>query len=131
MQQIFKKLFIMTILFASTTFSLIVSAGEVPYKSVTYTWNEGAFKGAQYKIDLKEKSLRWEGLAGGEKGKSAKENKVAYVKLNQNLTMVTWLESVGYTVTVIVNTKTMRVDGVASNNKEHYVLRGKVDKLVK
>ncbi len=121
---------ILTSMTFSMTFSLTASANAVPYKSVTYTWNEGAFKGAQYKIDLKEKSLRWEGLAGGEKGKSAKEDKVAYIELNKNLTMVTWLESVGYTVTVIVNTETMRVDGVASNNKEHYVLSGKVDKLV-
>ncbi|WP_286267130.1 MoaF-related domain-containing protein [Thalassotalea atypica] len=111
-------------------FSSLSMAHGHDFSSVTYTWTEGAFKGGKYKLDiLGEKKLKWEGLAGPEKDMSAIEEKVSIIKLDDNRTLITWLEAVGYTVTVIVNTKSGDVHGVVSNQKEHYMLVGKTDKL--
>lgn len=119
----------LTLILTAFLFSAVVTADLAPFKSITYTWDTGAFAGGQYHLALKNKELHWEGLAGSEKGQSATEDVVVYVDLGGDRQLITWLEKVGYTVTIIVDTKTHRIDGVVSKEKEHYVLAGKVSKL--
>jgi len=131
MNKLFTKLAVTLLTtFSLFSFSSLSMAHQHDFSSVTYTWNEGAFKGGQYKLDIiNDKKIKWLGLAGAEKDKSATEDKVSITALGDSRTMITWLESVGYTVTVIVNAKSGEVHGVVSNQKEHYVLVGKVDEL--
>lgn len=116
--------------FSLLSFSSLAMAHDHDFSSVTYTWTEGAFKGGKYTLTiLGDKKLKWEGLAGPEKDMSATEEKVSITKLGDNRTLITWLEAVGYTVTIVVNAKSGDVHGVVSNQKEHYMLIGKTDEL--
>ncbi|BHH86107.1 MoaF-related domain-containing protein [Desulforhopalus sp. 52FAK] len=124
-----KKSITLAITVAALTIPLSATAQDAPFKSVEYTWNEGDYAGARYKLDLQDNSIRWEGLAGEEKGAFAVEKKVAYVDLDDNRQMITWHEASGYTVTLVANTKSLRIDGVVSNKDSHVVIGGKIDKL--
>ena len=94
----------------------------MPFKSATYTWYEGAFKGGQYKLTLMEDAVHWVGLEGGEKGQSGTETH--HVNLAPGLYLISWLESVGYTVTVILDTNNNQITGVVSKEKKFYPLAG-------
>ena len=103
----------------------------MPFKSATYTWYEGAFKGGQYKLTLMEDAVRWVGLEGGEKGQSGTETQTQthHVNLAPGPYLISWLESVGYAVTVIFDPNNNQVTGVVSNEKGFYPLAGTLDAL--
>jgi hypothetical protein len=112
-------------------FSASAFAESSPFKSLKYTWSKGAFSGGQYQLDLTDTTAHWQGLAGPEEGQSAVEDVVAYVDLGGDRHLITFLEKNSYTVTLIINAKTDRIDGIVSNEKEHYVIAGTVDSYVK
>lgn len=95
-----------------------------------YIWNEGAFKGGEYRVDLLEDGkLRWEGLAGAEKGESAVEDSYYTTRLADDVYLLSWLEGIGYTVSLVIDVKANEVTGIASNNTEHYPLKGSLLEL--
>lgn len=95
-----------------------------------YVWTEGAFKDGEYRVDLLEGGkLRWEGLAGAEKGDSAVEESYYTAQLAENVILLSWLEGIGYTVSLMIDVKTKEVTGIASNNEEHYPLKGSLLEL--
>ena len=120
-----------TALLSIMAFSFSVNAAPVPFSSVTYTWNEGAFAGGQYKLSFPDGKVKWIGLKVSEKGHTAVEDKVTILNLGDDRYLITWLEEVGYTVTEVLNIKSGTVKGVVSNQKEHYVLHGTIDEIKK
>lgn len=98
--------------------------------TLKYVWTEGAFKDGEYQVDLLEGGkLRWEGLAGAEKGDSAVEESYFTTKLADDVYLLSWLEGIGYTVSLMVDVKAKEVTGIASNNEEHYPLKGSLLEL--
>ena len=128
MKRIVNKIAV-TLVMLSAFLILPSQASEAPFESVTYTWKQGAFSGGKYKLTLLDGKVQWHGLQGPEKGMSAIENKTAFIKLTPDQYLITWLEKVGYTVTVIINTGSNKVTGIVSNAKEHYVLAGQIDTI--
>lgn len=93
--------------------------------SITYTWGKGDFEGAKYKIDYKaDGTVSWKGLEGWEKGKSNTENNYYARKIANGIYTVSMLEESLWTVTLIFNTKTKKIYGCASNEKEIYKPEG-------
>ncbi|MDC1162317.1 phenolic acid decarboxylase [Tenacibaculum sp.] len=96
-------------------------------KTITWLWTEGAFKGGKYEVSLlNDGKLHWKGLEGGEKGKDGIEKAYKTMKVADNIFTVSWLETVGYTVTVTVNLNKKKTYGIVSNEKEWYPLKGNV-----
>lgn len=131
MNNVFKKFTLMLVtIFSFIAFPSLANTTLAGFSSITYTWVEGAFKGDKYKLTiLGDSKLKWESLAGTEKDLSRVEEKVTIIKLSDNRTLITWLEKVGYTVTLIINNTSGEVNGVVSNQTEHYVLVGKTDEI--
>ncbi|MDG3086515.1 hypothetical protein P7F88_10475 [Vibrio hannami] len=119
-------------LFVISTGALSLSAmaqPTVPFDSVSYTYTEGAFAGAQYKLTFPNGKVKWEGLAGEEKGLSAVEEISDIVDLGDNRYLVTWHESNGLTITAVLNSENRTINAVASTAEDHFVVSGKIDSL--
>lgn len=114
---------------ATLVFSAYASAGETPFSELTYHWTKGTYAGSQYQLSLSDDSLQWQGLKGAEKGLSGTETQVEYRDLGNNRQLITWLETSGHTVTLIVNSNNQKIDGVVSKGTEHHVISGDVDYL--
>ncbi len=98
-----------------------------PGSKVVYEWTEGAFGGNAYEIDLlADGTIKWLCIQGSEKGKSAIENTYSVREVTSGVTQIAWLEAVGYTVNVTVVPAEGRAIGIVSNDKEFYVLAGKL-----
>ncbi len=95
--------------------------------TVSYEWTEGGFSGNVYEVTLlPEGKLTWRGLEGSEAGQSATEDQVVVREVAPGVTQVAWLESVGYTVNLIIVPGEGRVFGLVTNGTEFYPHAGKL-----
>ena len=91
--------------------------------TVSYEWTEGGFAGNVYELTLLPKGkVTWRGLEGSEAGLSATEDQVVVREVAPGVTQVAWLESVGYTVNVVIVPGEGRVSGLVTNGTEFYPL---------
>ncbi|MFD1160758.1 MoaF-related domain-containing protein [Roseovarius aestuarii] len=109
-------------LFATTSFADGMSEGG----GARYVWTEGAFAGEYRLTLLADGQIKWEGLEGAEKGKSATENGFYSTDIAEGVYLLSWLERAGYTVNVILNTEAKTINGIVSNEEEHYPLKGEL-----
>lgn len=116
---------------AALVLSAHASAVDAPFSELTYQWTKGSYAGSQYQLLLNNNSLHWQGLKGAEKGLSGTETQVEYVDLGNNRQLITWLETSGYTVTLIINSNNQKIDGVVSKDKEHHVISGDINSVKK
>ena len=94
-------------------------------KTITWEWTKGAFKGGIYKNTFhKDGRVHWRGIAGAEAGKDGIEKEYSEMNVAENVFSISWLESIGYTVTVTLNFNNNTIYGIASNEKEWYPLSG-------
>ena len=99
-------------------------------KTITWTWAEGAFKGGKYQATLLTNGkIHWKGLEGAEKGQEAIDKEYSVVKVSEDVHVLSWLESVGWTVTVTINLKENTAFGFVSNKNEWYPLAGAVESI--
>ncbi len=98
--------------------------------TITYKWGEGDFEGAKYRIEYKANgTVSWKGLEGWEKGESNIENNYYARKIDDDIYTISMLEESLWTVTLIFNTKTKRIYGCASNEKEIYKPEGILESI--
>ncbi|MCZ4093879.1 MoaF-related domain-containing protein [Sinorhizobium psoraleae] len=94
---------------------------------LSYEWTEGGFTGNVYEVTLLPKGkLTWRGLEGSRSGQSAIEDQVTVREVAPGVTQVAWLESVGYTVNLIIVPGEGRVFGLVTNGTEFYPHAGKL-----
>jgi phenolic acid decarboxylase len=94
---------------------------------IVYEWTEGAFAGNVFQVDLlADGRLTWRVLEGHEPGSGATEDRVSVREIAPGIAQVSWLESVGYTITVTIVFAEDRAFGIVSNDKELYPHAGKL-----
>ncbi len=97
---------------------------------VSYKWTEGGFKGNAYEVTLLPGGkLTWRGIEGSEEGKSGTEDQVTVREVAPGVTQVAWLESVGYTVNLIIVPSERRVFGLVTNGTEFYPHSGELREM--
>ena len=95
--------------------------------TLSYEWTEGGFSGFVYEVTLlPEGKLTWRGLEGSEAGQSGTEDQVTVREVAPGVTQVAWLESVGYTVNLIIVPSEGRVFGLVTSGTEFYPHAGKL-----
>ncbi|MDC1162316.1 phenolic acid decarboxylase [Tenacibaculum sp.] len=99
-------------------------------KTIIWEWIEGAFKGGKYEVSLfNNGSIHWKGLEGAEKGQEATDKQYSIMQISNNVHTLSWLESIGWTVTVTINTKENTAFGFVSNNEQWYPLSGILESI--
>ena len=98
--------------------------------TLSYEWTEGGFSGNAYEVTLlPEGKLKWRGLEGSEAGQSATEEQVVVREVAPGVTQVAWLETVGYTVNLIIVPGEGRVFGLVTNGTEFYPHAGTLSEV--
>lgn len=88
-------------------------------KTITLEWTEG--DNSIYEVVLLDDTkVHWKALEGYEKGDEATEKEYSLKKVSENIYLLSWLEAVGYTITVTLNFNENTVVGIISNEKEWY-----------
>lgn len=99
-------------------------------KTIIWEWCEGTFKGGKYEVSLfTDGKIYWKGHEGAEKGQEANEKEYSIMKVSENIHTLSWLEKIGWTVTLTFNLKENTVFGFTSNSKEWHPLSGIIDSL--
>lgn len=100
---------------------------KVTGSTIKWEWTKGDYAGGIYQNTFHENGkLTWKGLAGGEAGSSATEDKYSVAEVTDEIYMVSWHESIGDTVTLTLNFKENSIFGVISNNTDWTVVSGKI-----
>ena len=73
--------------------------------------------------------IHWKGLEGAEKGQEATDKEYRVIKVSENVHTLSWLESIGWTVTVTLNLKENTAYGFISNDKEWHSLSGIINNI--
>lgn len=92
-------------------------------KTITLEWTKGD-KAIYEVVLLDETKVHWKAIEGYEKGQEATEKEYNLEKVSENIYLLSWLEAVGYTITVTLNFNDNTVVGIISNDKEWYPKTG-------
>lgn len=100
-------------------------------KSASWSWKEGEYAGAKYKVTFNsDGTLTWLGVEGGEAGDTATEKAYSEMKIGTHLYLISWHETNGTTVTVILDAASNNIWGNVSDNTTWIPLKGVVDEIV-
>jgi len=93
--------------------------------TLEWRWDEGPFAGASYRgVFDEDGSVTWLGLTGDDKDNGATEKQYGARHVTPNVVVVSWLEEIGYTVTLVLDFDTLKARGIASNQAEWYEAGG-------
>jgi phenolic acid decarboxylase len=99
-------------------------------KTITWTWTKGAFKGGKYEVSLlTDNTILSKGLEGAEKGQEVRNEEYQIIKISEDVHTISWLERIGWTITVTLNLKDNKAYGFVSNNREWHPLLGIIDTI--
>lgn len=98
-------------------------------KTVRLTWTEGPTQGATHEhVFHQDGTVEWYDANGAAKGGAAKERPAyAAVEVAEDVYVVSYLASSGYTLTVVLNFRDQKVVGFASSAKDWHPVRGKFE----
>ena len=101
---------------------------EILGKTIRFTWTDGPTKGQTHEhVFHEDGTLEFRSIDGTEKGKPTKEKEYAAMKVAEDVFLVSYLASSGYTLTVALNLSSHKVFGVASNAKEWFPVQGTLE----
>src|SRR4051812_24382625 len=87
-------------------------------RTFRWTWTSGPVKGSTHEHVFNEDgSVIWTCIAGPGKGHSTQEKKYVAEKITDDVFMVSYLSSSGYTLTVVMNFADHSLVGFASGGK--------------
>jgi len=99
-------------------------------KTLRWTFTDGLMAGIPFEHTFHEDgTVLWRALGGSMKGSSAQEKEYAAVKIADNVYAVSYLAASGHTLTVVLNFKSKRMNGFASNDKQWYPMTGTFEVL--
>jgi phenolic acid decarboxylase len=95
-------------------------------KTIRFTWTDGPTKGESHEHVFNADGSVDYHKAGGEaaKGKPAHEKKYGAMKVADDVYIVSYLASSGFTLTVALNFRDKSLTGFASNDKQWFPLKG-------
>lgn len=100
-------------------------------KHIRWTWTDGPVKGsAQEHFFREDGSLQW-ASAGAEKKENQEEEKYSAFQADENIHVVSYLASSGYTLTALLNFADKSVTGIASNETNWSLSHGVFEVLDK
>jgi phenolic acid decarboxylase len=100
-------------------------APEIRGKTIRFTWTDGPTKGQTHEhVFHEDGTLEFRSIDGTEKGKPTKEKEYAAVKVDEDVFLVSYLASSGYTLTVALNFGNHKLFGIASSAKEWFPTQG-------
>jgi hypothetical protein len=88
-------------------------------KTLRWSWTEGPVKGSTHEHVFNENgSVIWSCIAGPGKGHSAHEKKYAAERITEDVWVVSYRSSSGYTLTNVLNFRDSSMVGFASGGKD-------------
>ena len=98
-------------------------------KKIRFTWTDGPTKGDTHEHAFHEDgSVEYHKVAKEPlKGKPTREKQYAAVKITDDVYVVSYLGSSGYTLTVVLNFRDNSIVGFASGAKEWFPVKGKFE----
>jgi hypothetical protein len=95
-------------------------------KKMHFTWSDGPTKGETHEhLFNADGSVDYHKVTGEpQKGKPTHEKKYGAVKVMDDVYVVSYLGSSGYTLTVVLNFKDHALVGFASNDKQWFPVKG-------
>jgi phenolic acid decarboxylase len=100
-------------------------------KKIRFTWDDGPTKGDTHEhVFNADGSVDYRKVTGEpQKGKYSHEKKYAAVKVTDDVHVVSYLASSGYTLTVVLNYADKSIAGFASNDKQWFPVKGKFEEV--
>jgi phenolic acid decarboxylase len=100
-------------------------APEIRGKTIRFTWTEGPTKGKTHEHVFREDgTVEFRSIDGTEESKFTKEKEYAAMKVAEDVFLVSYLASSGYTLTVAMNFGNRKLFGIASSAKEWFPIQG-------
>jgi hypothetical protein len=98
-------------------------------KTVRLTWTEGPTRGATHEhVFHQDGTVEWRDAGGAGQGAAAKERPAyAAMEAADGVYVVSYLAASGYTLTVVLNFRDLRVVGFASSAKDWHPVRGRFE----
>jgi hypothetical protein len=98
-------------------------------KTIRFTWTDGPTKGDTHEhVFHEDGSVEYHKVTKQPpKGKPTREKQYAAVRITDDVHVVSYLGSSGYTLTVVLNFRDRSIVGFASGAKEWYPVKGKFD----
>jgi phenolic acid decarboxylase len=100
-------------------------------KKIRFTWDDGPTKGDTHEhVFNADGSVDYRKVgAESQKGKFTHEKKYAAVKVTDDVRVVSYLASSGFTLTVVLNYADNSIVGFASNDKQWFPVKGKFEEV--
>ena len=96
-------------------------------KTITFTWTDGPTKGDSHEhIFHDDGSVEYRKVEA-KAGKFTREKRYGAVKVTDDIYLVSYLGSSGYTLTVVLNFRDHTVVGFASGAKEWFPVKGQFE----
>jgi len=100
------------------------TSDKITGKTVRLTWTSGPTKGSAHEhVFHHDGTVEWRALdkkdVGHSEAKASSTERASYMArdITEQVVLVSYLSSAGYTLTVILNFRNQTMDGVASNEK--------------
>ena len=104
---------------------------EIRGKTFRLKWTEGPTKGQTHELVFREDgNVTWDAADSAPKGDSSNEKEraeYAALKVADQVCLVSFMGSSGYTLTVVLNFSNNSIVGFASGAKEWYPVKGKFE----
>jgi phenolic acid decarboxylase len=100
-------------------------------KKIRFTWNDGPTKGETHEhVFNADGSVDYRKVAEGpQQGKATHEKRYGAVKVTDQVHVMSYLGSAGYTLTVVLNYADNSLVGFASNDQQWFPLKGKFEEV--
>jgi hypothetical protein len=97
-------------------------------KTLRFTWTEGPTQGDTHEhVFNADGSVDYHKVGAGAKGKPTHEKKYAAMKASDDVYLVSYLAASGFTLTVALNFADRSIVGIASNDKQWFPVKGRLE----
>ena len=116
------------------------SADQVRGRTIRFSWTEGPTKGSTHEhVFHEDGTVEWRAVSDENTQPSADEAdrnrtsperpRYSSVEVTDELFLVSYLAASGYTLTVVLNFEDASIVGIASNDKNWFPLRGRLQAM--
>lgn len=97
-------------------------------KTLRWIWQEGMYGGNSYEAHFQQDGhVSWKITAGPDAGNTATANVYNVQQVANDVFVVSWLQTDGYTVSITINMTTKKIYGAVSARDEWYPVSGTLE----
>lgn len=105
-------------------------ADAIRGRKIRFNWSDGPTKGARHDHEFhKDGSVEYRGADATKDEKWTREKEYSAAQVSDDVYLVSYLGSAGYTLTVALNFKDNRMVGIASGAKDWHPVEGSFEVL--